>query len=146
VNNKYHQVVEQVPIVIINHQGSNKQIYYFLMKTIFSSSPHRSSLNVIDTNHQRVIHEANSSDTDLPTRTSTNYKHEHTSSTDKRQKSSSTVDENDKRRSSFQRRSGQQSKRNSNLITDETIVTPIIMDSSKIRQQNGKVNYSLLFF
>lgn len=58
---------------------------------------------------------------------------------DKELKSSSTGNENIDRRSSFQRRSGQEAKRNSHLITDETVVTSLILDSSKNRQQNGKV-------
>ncbi|CAF3352469.1 unnamed protein product [Rotaria sp. Silwood1] len=105
---------------------------------------HPSGLNIIDTNHQQINHESNSlhrdvlsSNTGVPVRTSAKYEQERTPSIEKRQKSSSTVDENDKHQLSFNRRSGQQSKRNSNVISDETVVTPIIMDSSKARQQSG---------
>lgn len=53
---------------------------------------------------------------------------------------------NDDNNNSFQRertpsyKKQQQSKTNSHFNTDETVVRPIIMDSSKTRQQNGKVD------
>ncbi|CAF4305472.1 unnamed protein product [Rotaria sp. Silwood2] len=104
---------------------------------------HLSPLNIIDANQQQIKHESNSlhrdvpsSDTDVPVRTSAKHKQKRTPSIEKRQKSSSTVDENDKHQSSFQRRSGQQSQRSSNLASDETVVTPIIMDSSNVRQHS----------
>jgi hypothetical protein len=45
---------------------------------------------------------------------------------------------NDKRQSSLQKRSGQQSKENSNITTDQTVITPIETDSAKFRQENKK--------
>jgi len=38
----------------------------------------------------------------------------------------------------LQKRSGQQSKRNSNVTTDQTVITPIETDSAKFRQENKK--------
>ncbi|CAF3576930.1 unnamed protein product [Rotaria sordida] len=94
--------------------------------------------------HVNKDHESNllhrdvpSSDTDIPVQTSAKHKHERTPSIEKRQKSSSTVNEDDQNQSTFHRRSGQQSKRNSSVISDEIVVTPIIMDSSKVRQHSG---------
>ena len=65
------------------------------------------------------------------------------STNDKRLKSASTTDENSHRRSSSHRKSKPQS---SNLVTDETVVMPLIMDSSKDRHQNGKVIHSFSNF
>ncbi len=110
---------------------------------LIKNDSRRSSLNIIDKNDEQLKHKSDSTNKEI--RTSAKHKQEHTSSIDKQQKSSSTLDKNNKHRSSFPRRSEQQSKRNSNLITDETIVTPIIIDSSKTRQNNDKVNYSSIF-
>jgi hypothetical protein len=116
---------EQQPIPVFNNKDSR-----------------RSSSNIIDTNQQQPKQEFNaskhkdilSSDTDVPTRTTTKHK---------REKSTLSIDDNDKQQSSIQRLSGQQSKRNSSLTTDETVVTPMIMNSLKARQQSGKVQYIL---
>ncbi len=69
-----------------------------------------------------------SPDADLSLRTSAKQKQERISS-------------NDQRQSSLRNRSGQKSKINSNTTTtDQTIITPIKIDSAKSRQQNEKVN------
>ena len=111
-----------------------------------------SLLNDTDANQQPVNDESNllsreapSSDTNILIRTSAKHKQDSTPSTDKRQKSSSTVDENDQHRRSLERRSGQKMKQSSNIIPDETVVTPIIMDTSKVRQHSGNVSYPLIF-
>jgi len=44
------------------------------------------------------------------------------------------------RQSPIQNRSGQQSRKNSNLTTDQTVVSPIKINSAKSGQQNQNVN------
>ena len=161
VNNNHHQVVVQVQIEIIKHQGIRKY-RLILTKTNHCFSPNQSNNVHVSPSRESSRHNSmtkqeqrsspvpvnkdsrRSSDIDDgQQRTLAKPQQERTPSSNKRQKSSSTVDENNQRRPSFQQRSGEQSKRNSNVITDETVVTPIIMDSSKGRQQNGKVCYFL---
>ncbi|CAF0848400.1 unnamed protein product [Rotaria sp. Silwood1] len=72
------------------------------------------------TNNDTRDSRRSSTDTDVPLRTSAKQKQERILSTDKRQ-------------SSLRQRSGQQS-----ITTDQTVVTPVIVDSKQSQQQNGK--------
>lgn len=119
--------------------------------TFANKDSRRSSLNIPDTNHQQKRQQSPSTYKETPLSdaddrsqgTSTTQKHGRTPSTvDKEQKSSSTGNEDLRRRSSFRRPSAQETKRGSHVITDETIITPLIIDPSKNRQQNDKVIHS----
>ena len=131
----------------VRRQSFNKQEQP-AVPTFANKDSHRSSLTAQDTNLQQKRHASHSTYKETPLSdaddyshgTSTTHKQGRTPSTvDKEQKSSSTGNENIHRRSSFQRRSGQEPKRNSHLNADETVITPIVIDSSKNRRQNGKV-------
>ncbi|CAF2253394.1 unnamed protein product [Rotaria magnacalcarata] len=106
---------------------------------------HPTSIHSQDINHRQINNEPNllhrdlsSPETDSPNRTTAKQQRERVPVNEKRQKSSSSVDDSDHHRATtIPRHSGQQSKRNSNKTTDETVVTPIIMDSSTVRQHSG---------
>lgn len=119
---------------------------------IAKKDTHRLPMNAQDTNLQQKRHASHSTYKETPLSdaddyshgTSTTRKQGRTPSTfDKEQKSSSTGNENIQRRSSFQRRSGQEPKRNSNVNADQTVITPLNIDVSKNRHQNGKVISSI---
>ena len=94
-------------------------------------------------------------------RTASQQSSRHNSATKQEQQPYPTANNNDSRRSSANRNDTneqnvshrertpsykkQQPKSNSHFDTDETVVTPIIMDSSKTRQQNGKVNFFFFY-
>ncbi|CAM4905735.1 unnamed protein product [Rotaria socialis] len=106
---------------------------------------HPTSVHSQDTNHQQINNEPNllhrdhsSSETEAPNRATIKHQRERVPVNEKRQKSSSSVDNSDHHQATtIPRRSSQQSKRNSNKTTDETVVAPIIMDPSKVRQHSG---------
>ncbi|CAF3543761.1 unnamed protein product [Adineta steineri] len=87
---------------------------------------HHLVLNGNEKNQQLIKHESDSSNQEI--RTSDKHKQERISSTEK----------NSKHQSSFQRHSGRQSREKSTSNTDETVIIPIALNSSKNQQHNGK--------
>lgn len=83
--------------------------------------------------------DAQPSDLDSPTRRVSKSKHDRTASHDHGSQSPSTDQGNEKRYTAHTRSSGQNSKRGSHVHTEETIVVPLSLDSTRSRAKSVRI-------